>query len=207
MGPRIPQPYGLRPTLRQLMLVVLGCTLFLGLLSMESRKGAIRDEGWLGAFWGSIMLAPGLIALPLCFLDRPGPVREWSVKCWLSLVLVTLTLISLGQLAGFGWTDQGTFRLVLHALILVCGCIGTVIVYRSLRPARCSSCGRLAVIPLIDSPVKPQDPRAQSGWCAACGQDYRRKGLAPWEPVGGDGASVEQGRSHPAGELPDGTPL
>jgi hypothetical protein len=183
MGPRKPQPYGLRPTLRQVMLVVLGCTLFLAILSLESRKGAFPGQGWVGAFSGSIMLAPGLIALPLCFLDRPGPVREWSVKCWLSLVLVMMTLLSLGELAGFGWTGQGTFMLVFHALILVCGCIGTVIVYRSLRPAQCSSCGRWAVIPLIDYPVKPEDPRAQPGWCAACGQDYHRKGLATWEPV------------------------
>ena len=144
------RPNGLRPTLRQLMILVIHSALLFALVTPFLRGGSFLIASIV------LPLSPPLLAGLILLLDAPGPVKYWLVG-----------LIASPTLAGFvAWLDflaveMGTHGLdrvfPLLALLNVLGLASLYLVSKRL-PRRCSECGRRSMLPL-----------AQLRWCATCG--------------------------------------
>ena len=159
------RPNGLRPTLRQLMILVVHSALLFALVTPFLRGGSILFATIV------LPLSPPLLAGLILLLDSPGPVKYWLVG-----------LIASPTLAGFvAWLDflavemgtHGLDRVVpLLVLLNVLGLASLFLVFKRL-PRRCPECGKRSMLPL-----------AQLRWCASCGfkamlQHERRGRAAP----------------------------
>ncbi len=144
------RPNGLRPTLRQLMILVVHSALLFALVTPSLRGGSLLIASI------AVPLTPPLLAGLILLLDAPGPVKYWLVG-----------LIASPTLVGFvAWLDfvamaMGTHGLdrvfPLLVLLNVLGLSSLVLVFRRL-PGRCPECGKRSMLPL-----------AQLRWCATCG--------------------------------------
>src|SRR4051812_308856 len=86
MDPSWRRSYGLRPTLRQLMIAVLAAALMSALIAPSLRSGLDPMAALLLPF--SFPLLAALVFL----LDRPGPAKYWLVGLLGSLFLPALAL-------------------------------------------------------------------------------------------------------------------
>ena len=159
------RPNGLRPTLRQLMILVVHSALLFALVTPFLRGGSLLIASI------ALPLSPPLLAGLILLLDAPGPVKYWLVG-----------LIASPTLAGFvAWLDflaveMGTHGLdrvfPLLALLNVLGLASLYLVSKRL-PRRCPECGKRSMLPL-----------AQLRWCASCGfktilQPVKRRRATP----------------------------
>jgi hypothetical protein len=144
------RPNGLRPTLRQLMILVVHSALLFALVRPFLRGGSPLIASIV------IPLTPPLLAGLILLLDAPGPVKYWLVG-----------LVASPTLLGFvAWLDVlavalGTRVLdrafPLLVLLNVLALSSLVLVFKRL-PKRCPECGKRSMLPL-----------AQLRWCATCG--------------------------------------
>ena len=144
------RPNGLRPTLRQLMILVVHSALLCALVAPFLRGGSLLIASIV------LPLSPPLLAGLVLLLDTPGPVKYWLVG-----------LIASPTLAGFvAWLDflavamgpRGLDRVFpLLVLLNVLGLSSLFLVFKRL-PRRCPECGKRSMLPL-----------AQLRWCATCG--------------------------------------
>ena len=144
------RPNGLRPTLRQLTILIVHSALLFALARPFLRGGSLLIASIV------LPLAPPLLAGLVLLLDAPGPVKYWLVG-----------LIASPTLAGFvAWLDflavelgtRGLGRVFpLLVLLNVLGLASLILVFKRL-PRRCPDCGRRSMLPL-----------AQLRWCATCG--------------------------------------
>jgi hypothetical protein len=161
MDPAWRHPYGLRPTLRQLMIVVV-------LVAMLSALAAeLLRMKLLGVATLLLPVAPLLLSMLVLLLDRPGPVKYWLVGllgslflpalvAWFDGVLLTNWTAARALLAGRGIRGGGLFVLALFVL----NAIGVASILRAARrrPRRCPDCGLRSVLPM-----------GGLRWCASCG--------------------------------------
>ena len=141
---------GLRPTLRQLMILVVHSALLFALVRPFLRGGSLLAASIV------LPLSPPILAGLILFLDAPGPVKYWLVG-----------LVASPTLMGFVvWIDFLALTFSPHTLprvipllfpLNVLGLASLILVFKRL-PRRCPECGKRSLLPL-----------AQLRWCATCG--------------------------------------
>ena len=182
-----PSPTGLRPTLRQMMIVVLWAGLLFAITKRLLAWKAFGDRAEIACMTVPITL--GTYALPLLAalirgLDRRGPVRSWYVSSCMAGTSVVVGLAFLLQdPACIVLTGHPTMTFPL-APVLGVGCLWAAWHHAKITwPAACPICGQKALIPLA-FPARPGLSRrrraTQRGWCATCGALFERDGKAPW---------------------------
>src|SRR5690348_14987455 len=135
MDPRWRLPYGLRPTLRQVMIVVV----FVAVATALFRGAPPLVLSVL------VPLTPPLLALLVALFDRPGP-----AKFWLAGLIASLFPPALAAWCDLWvWWYGGDQASVALALIVVngLGLVGLVRVTRRL-PRPCPGCGMRSLLPL-----------------------------------------------------------
>jgi hypothetical protein len=197
-----PGPTGLKPTLRQMMIVILWVALLLALMQAMQGWGLFGDKPELicmnvGVFIGTWPMP--LLGVLLLGLDRPGPVRGWYFTCcnvgWAVLAGASFPLMDAVCLALCG---RPTLLFPLYPFIAVVMFWGGTMQLRVAWPKRCPCCGRQAVIATWEtaSRAPPRWRKMAQGWCANCGAACEREGLTAWLPKadGGDGLRSTKAR-------------
>jgi hypothetical protein len=160
------RPYGLRPTLRHLVILVLGAA-----LASSVAFPALRGGSPLLASFVLPLTLPLLSALVLLF-DRAGPVKYWlsgllglaflpALILWVDAVALTF-----GGSAAF-LMNRGLSTEAGVAGLALLNVLGVLTLSRLLGrlPRRCPACGRRSLLPL-----------GRMRWCASCGP---RRGARP----------------------------
>jgi hypothetical protein len=159
MDSRWRHPYGLRLTLRHLMILVVHAALVATML-----RGLPRELVTL-----ILPLSPPLLALLVIGLERPGPAKYWLAGFLASLFVPALVAWSdvamlMIWVSGQVQVDLGLVLLV----VLVVNAVGVFSIVRSARrlPGACPDCGLRCFLPL--------GRRNQAmHWCASCGHVVR----------------------------------
>ncbi|HEX8199872.1 MAG TPA: hypothetical protein VF590_05255, partial [Isosphaeraceae bacterium] len=87
------RPTGLRPTLRQGMILVIYFALLFTYLAATVRSG-LPDWSFVAQMLSfASLMTPMTLALLYAFLDRPGPVRNWIVNFASSLHIPALVIL------------------------------------------------------------------------------------------------------------------
>jgi hypothetical protein len=157
MDPKWRTAYGLRPTLRQLMILVLFAAIVSSLTAPSLRGKSL----WTNYLLISMVLitSPLVLAMLILFLDRPGPAKYWLVGLVASLSWPAYVLwldwffLSLGE-----WRNGWIICLVIINLF---GLGSLFRIYRKL-PKFCPACKEHALLPLGRA-------RNRFYWCASCG--------------------------------------
>jgi hypothetical protein len=161
MDPNWRQPYGLRPTLRHLMILVVHFAL-LSALAAPLVKG-----GEFGLMTLLLPVSLPLLSLLIFLFDRPSPAKYWLAGLLTSLFLPSFVAWC-DVLAAVAWALVWTHAAMWFLLIVLNSLAVTSIlgVVRRL-PRRCPECGLRSLLPL---------GRRSSGllWCASCG--FRARG-------------------------------
>jgi hypothetical protein len=175
-----------RITLRQFGVLIVFVALALAVLTPIGRSA------W--GFWDFALLAavelPYALLLPVLFLVRRGPIKNWIVSVLCAVPLVAF----LGYANYVAMTGNIAPNLFVHPIspqILVVVAIadsfllaGLAYLVRRVIPRRCPACGRPALL-LDPSVPRSRDfsgsSRARS--CLACGSRFRRTRPGPWVDV------------------------
>jgi ribosomal protein S27AE len=165
MDPNWRQPYGLRPTLRHLMILVVHFALLFSLVAPLIRGGTY------GVITILLPLSPPLLAVLVLAFDRPGLAKYWLVGLLGSLFQPSLMVwFDLIAVLAFdqGSRPVGAFLL----LLLVMNSIGLWSIVRVVKrlPRRCPDCGLRSLLPLGNQ-------SSRFHWCASCG--YRERDDRP----------------------------
>jgi hypothetical protein len=157
MASRWHQTGGLRPTLRQLLILVLFFALVSAVMVPPLKSGSYLIASFVLPF-----TLPILAVLILLF-DRRGPIKFWLVGLLASLFLPAVVVwvdamvaIALGpQITQ--WSVSSAQGIVI---LVILNSLGISVLFRVRRywPRRCPECRSRALLPL---------GRVQ--WCAACG--------------------------------------
>jgi hypothetical protein len=180
---------GLKPTLRQLMIVIL----WVALLSAAIR--ALLSVGVLGSqvdfdclmvpLLSSAFFMP-LLAPLLWLFDRAGPVRDWYRASYIAgASILSGALFLVQDPLCFALTGRPTPTFPLAAFIALVCLLAGVKQLRDAWPKLCHRCGQRAIIP-IAHPARRGSKRmvntGREGWCAICGAAYERNGIRAWRP-------------------------
>lgn len=188
-----PSPTGLKPTLRQGMILVAWAALLLA-----ATRAMI---GW-GLFGGTtdsvcqvVAMLVGVYPMPilaglLWSLDRPGRVRTWyGSACMIAAQFAGGLAFCSMDLACYALTGRPTMLFPMWPLVGLVGFGCGWMQWRAARPRACPSCGRCAVIP-IAHPPRPKSKRLvnnyRRGWCAGCGADCERERVGAWSEANTD---------------------
>jgi hypothetical protein len=161
MDPRWRHPYGLRPTLRHVMILVVFAAVVSALF-----RGAPGEVVTL-----VLPLTPPLLAVLVFVFERPSPAKYWLCGLLASMFVPAVA----------AWFDLTAWRygektMVALALVPVNG-LALVWVGRFVRrlPAACPGCGLRSLLPL--------GRRARGmRWCASCGFTERAEQAAAAAP-------------------------
>jgi hypothetical protein len=161
MDPNWRYRHGVRLTLRHLMILVLHVALMSAAAVPLARRGAYFPD----QFQASLILAmaPGVLAVLVLVLDRPGPVRFWLAGLIASLTLPAVVTWADWLAWAFGaWPRYAWAIVILNALGLA-----TLLRVARRLPGRCPACGLKSLLPL--------GRRGPKGlrWCASCGTSRR----------------------------------
>ncbi len=134
MDPRWRHPHGLRPTIRQLMILVV-----YGALVSAIAATILRDDSGPPAYLAIsvlVPLSPLVLALLVLIFDRGGPAKAWLVSLLAHLTFPTFMAWVVGMMMVAGPTVP-TYLLLLPATL------GTFSLVRATRrfPRRCPECG------------------------------------------------------------------
>ncbi len=148
------RPNGLRPTLRQWMILVVHSALLCALAAPFLRGGAPLIASIV------LPLSPPLLSGLILLLDAPGPVKYWLVGLIASPTLACFAawLDVLAVEMGTHGLDRD-FPLLFPLLVLlnILGLSSLILVFKYL-PRQCPECGKRSMLPL-----------SQLRWCATCG--------------------------------------
>ncbi len=171
-------PYGLRPTLRQGMILVLYAALVSAWLAAVPRA-SFRFKFHDIAF--CLILSVCMLGVLVRLLDRPGAVRSWISRTLLAFWVPAFILrYDLGVLrrwliGPYVVPGDWLFLLVLNPFLLR----WLFVEVRQAVPLRCPTCGRRAML--------LQDPARRGGRvtrdvreCLACGGTFRKGDDGGW---------------------------
>lgn len=164
MDPRWRHPYGLRLTLRHLMILVV--------------YGAVASALFRRAKPELLTLllptTPLLLALIVLLFERPSPAKYWLVGLLASLFFPALVVWC--DLSAWSYGQGQTWVLVWLLVLNSLGVVWLVRIGRRL-PGRCPGCEYQSWLPL---------GRASKGlrWCASCGFTEKREVTRPRDPLG-----------------------
>ena len=186
-----PHPTGLKPTLRQMMIVVLWAALL-----TAGTRAAIQ--------WRLLGDRPEFACITVPIHSRH---LSDAPHGWLTLgarpsrprpYLVSLRLHDRGDFQGgilfslqdpvcYYLTGRPTMTFPMGPIIALVGFSCGWMQWQTARPRQCPSCGRNAVIPIAHL-VSPRSKRkfntGKRGWCASCGASCEREGKEGWRLSG-----------------------
>jgi hypothetical protein len=161
MDPTWRQPYGLRPTLRHLMILVVHFALLFALVAPLLR------DGLYGVVTILLPLSPPLLVVLVLAFDRPSPAKYWLVGLLASLFLPSL-VVWCDLIAVWALIRGSRQVAALLFILLALNSVGIWSIVRVVKrlPRRCPTCGLRSLLPL---------GRRSSGllWCASCGFQRR----------------------------------
>ena len=191
-----PLPSGLRPTIRQGMIVVLWAALLSAWVRFSLMWGLFHMPtpdlcSLLAMFFSCVPMY--LLGFLLLAFDRRGPMRMWYVSwCHHFVGLLAAVGFPLSELVCFLITGSPTWLFPWTIILAPVLLVGFYLFARHVIPGRCLDCGRRAVIPtspLAAAPALPGQSRPTlEGWCACCSARYERQGLSAWTPKEPKGA-------------------
>ncbi len=174
-------PTGLKPTLRQMMIIVV----WAALMTAASRQ-AYRWGGYgatVESYCQNVSIQVGIYLMPilailLWLLDRPGRVRAWYRSgCLIAAHFLGGFVFILQDLVCYVLTGKTTMLFPMWPIIGLVGFWCGWKQWQSARPRECPECGRRSVIP-IAVPLRPDSKRkfniGKHGWCACCGLTCER---------------------------------
>ena len=182
-----PHSSGLKPTLRQMMIVVLWVALLTAGARLAIRWHLLGGGPEMACM--NVAICLGIYPMPLLAgliwaLDRPGRVRTWYRSvCMLSAALLGGVAYALLDPVCYLLAGRLTMLFPMGPILALVGfwCCGMQ--WRDARPRPCPSCGRNSVIP-IAHPVRPNSRRAYNtgkrGWCASCNASCGRERREAW---------------------------
>jgi hypothetical protein len=183
-----PSRTGLKPTLRQLMIVILWSALLSAAVRPLLRLGVIGfrvdfDCLMIPLLAGSMPLPLLILLLRLC--DTRGPVQDWyRACCTASGSILSGILFLLQDPVCYVLTGKTSLTFPLSPILAAVFFLVGVIQLRSIWPKRCLNCGCRDVIS-VARPARVLSRRlintGKDGWCAFCGATYERKGTAAWQ--------------------------
>jgi hypothetical protein len=164
MDPHWRHPYGLRPTLRHLMILVVHFALIFGLIARIPQ--GIRHESMV------FLLLPGsppLLAVLVLILDRPSPAKYWLCG-WLASLSFPVFVLWCDSIGVFAWRD-GWWNSAMTPILFLLNTFGLVALFVLLGrlPRPCPDCGWRSLLPL--GGFKPR-----IFWCASCGFQQKAGG-------------------------------
>ena len=182
-----PSPAGLRPTIRQLMILVLGVAAFLAPLFGLLKAGLLgnRTEDVCLAVALLVATCPGpLLMALLAALDRRGPTRGWYIRRVMAAgsALAGVSMLTVDPICR-AVTSRPTLVFPMFPIVGVVSLWGFWSEWRSACPGRCPSCDRASVI-AVATRFRPPRTRGDDGWCASCGEVYAREGPVAWTSRG-----------------------
>jgi hypothetical protein len=156
MDPNWRHPYGLRPTLRQLMILVLHFALLFALTAPLLKSNAQAALALM------LPLSPLLCSLLVIVFDRTSPAKYWLAGILIALCAPAL-VGSFDILVMEWWWPQQQNPAIMVTLLIANAC-GFVLLVRVAHrlPARCPECTLRSWLPLGRS-------AAPHYWCASCG--------------------------------------
>ncbi len=182
-----PHPTGLKPTLRQMMIVVLWAALLTAGIRAAIHWQIFGDSPEMACVAVPINLGiwpMPLLAALIWLLDRPGQVRTWYRSvCMIVASFLSGILFSLQDLACYYLTGRPTLTFpmgpIASLVFFWCGWMQ----WQQATPRRCPSCERKSVIP-VARPLRPGSKRmfntGKCGWCAICGASCERESKEEW---------------------------
>ena len=183
-------PSGLKPTLRQMMILVVWAALLTAaarqalqwhLLGSDPGYVCITVPVFLG-FYPMPILA-GLLWL----LDRPGRVRRWYCStCMIAAHFLGGIVFSLQDSVCYLLTSHTTMFFPMGPFLAVIGFWCGWMQWQTACPRPCPTCGRRSVIPdahLLNFRLQRKYNTGKHGWCATCGSEFEREGLEVWSLV------------------------
>jgi hypothetical protein len=178
---------GLRPTLRQLTIVVLWSAIISAgaraLLNWRIIGVQIEFDCILIPLLASSFPLP-ILAILIRLLDLKGPVREWYRACCMAAASAFSGILYLTQDAiCFALTGRNTLMFPISPLLGAFFIVVAVFQIKALWPSRCVVCHCQAVIAVARRHrrgSKPKNDHLNAGSCARCGAEYQRKGTAAW---------------------------
>jgi hypothetical protein len=182
-----PIPTGLKPTLRQMMIVVLWAALLIAALRALIYWQLLGNSPEMVCL--SVPINVGvwplpLLAILLLLLDRPGRVRGWyCTVCLAAGGFLCGILFMLADPVCYYLTGKTTIMFPMDPIFSFVFFLAGWMQWRPIRPRQCPNCARIAVIP-IAVPMNPSSKRmvnlSKHGWCASCGASCEREGKGEW---------------------------
>ena len=178
-----PSRTGLKPTLRQLMIVILWSALLSAAVRPLLRFGVIGfrvdfDCLMIPLLAGSMPLPLLILLLRLC--DTRGPVQDWyRACCTASGSILSGILFLLQDPVCYVLTGKTSLTFPLSPILAAVFFLVGVIQLRSIWPKRCLNCGCRDVISVV-RPARVLSRRlintGKDGWCRVLRRDVREKG-------------------------------
>jgi hypothetical protein len=186
-----PHPTGLKPTLRQMMIVVLWAALLTAGTRAAIQWRLLGDRPEFACI--NVPIHFGIYPMPLMagllwVLDRPGRVRTWyRSACMIAAHFQGGILFSLQDPVCYALTGRPTMTFPMGPIMALVGFSCGWMQWQTARPRQCPSCGRNSVIPIAHI-VSPRSKRkfntGKHGWCASCGVSCEREGKQEWRLSG-----------------------
>ena len=185
-----PSRTGLKPAIRQMMILVMWSALLSAaarfLLTMHVIGFSTEFNCIMIPFLASSIGLP-LLVLLLRIFDTRGPVQDWYRACCVAGGSVLSGLVFLLQdPACYVLIGKTSMTFPMSPLVAAVCLLTGAIQVRSLLARQCARCGRRDVIP-VARPARVGSRRfintGNHGWCANCGATYERKRTEAWAPT------------------------
>ena len=185
-----PSRTGLKPTIRQMMILVMWAALVSAGVRVLYSSHVIGFSIEFNCIM--IPLLVSSIGLPLLVLllrifDTRGPVQDWyRAGCMAGGSLLSGLVFLLQDPACYVLIGKTSLTFPTAPLVAAVCLVTGAIQLRSLLPRQCAHCGRRDVI-TVARPARVGSRRlintGNHGWCANCGATYERKGKEAWAPT------------------------
>jgi hypothetical protein len=181
---RVEYPTGLKPTIRQTMIIVLWSALMFAAIRVAIQW--ILFSNRLEFF---ILISPvqfgifPMAALTALFwaLDRPGHVRAWYCSvCLVVMNLMSGILFLLQDPVCYFLTGKPSLTFHMAAISGLTYLWIARMQWQQARPGRCPSCSQVSVTP---NSLSFDEEFENNGWCASCGESCEREGEGDWKPT------------------------
>ena len=186
--PDVPGPSGLKPTLRQGMIVVLWSALLVAAVRAMISWGLFVGPPEVLIMSIATMISvwpPMLLCLLLIVFDRRGPVGRWHVDLrQIGCSYLGIASFLLLEPACLAWAGRTSMIFPLFTILGLFGAWTNTMHLRSIWPKRCDRCGSLAVIATGSFPDRfgpIGGPRSSAGG-AACGTMFEKGHATVWQP-------------------------
>jgi hypothetical protein len=169
--------YGLRPTLRHLLILNAYFAILLAILLPVSRLPVALPGVWAMLFPYSLALpvSPLIVTVLVMLFEQPGPAKKWLVALSSRLVLPSLALwldllIAVQMATGVYRFKAGPFLIVLllNAFLVMFA----LVQLPPLIPSKCPRCGTRTLLP-VRIYLRSLQGQHEARWCARCGRTFR----------------------------------